>query len=390
MQFKEDYNINNRNKIAFDVIITLLSPLSHIGESVGNQSNLKTLRISDLEGIVNEVFVYSGNGLRGKIRRLGVEGFLEKLNIQVTPAIHQTLFAGGYIDGGTGCDLELDAKIRRLLPPLSVLGTAKPKGLFGSKDAQMVGGRVNIGDAVLCCLESAEYIYNFFPPALPTEVLKGLEQVIEAKRQVEDDRVEAWLHRRERKVSGGDYTALLTEWMPYFEEKLKPYTQWLTWNQKFRFDSLKAPELQKHLHLAAAKGQLSLSGDKPKEKEKEKKTQQMIMGDWLLAQGAKLYSRWSGDITAIEEGFLADALLNFAQSPYLGGKNNVGHGLVQIDIYYRQGGETGHWIHISPTSQVISQKALESHQRYQSYLEEYREYIESNRNNPEIKELLGN
>lgn len=385
-----DYNVFDRHQITFDVVIKLLAPLSHIGESVGNQSNLKTLNITDLEGGSNQVFVYSGNALRnGVLRRRGVDSFLESLGIQVKPEVHQTLFAGGYIDGGTACDLELDKKIRQLLPPISVLGTAKPKGVFGSNDAQMVNGRLAVGDAVLVCYESAEYIYKYFPPAIPEDTLPGLQQVVEAKLLAQNERVESWLKRKERNQQlGSDYRVLLREWQPFLEEKLRTYTQWLTWNQKVRMDSLKSTDLQRHLTGHESDKQLNLLvGTKEKTKKNDTK-QQMIVGDWLIQQGATLYSRWSANVTNVEEGFIADALLKFAENPYLGGKSGTGCGLVSVDIYSSVKGESEHWLHISPSSQIIGDRAQSQHQRYLSYLEDYKGYL-ADLKNSEVKGFLG-
>lgn len=391
-----DYDVFNRHHISFDVVIKLLSPLSHIGETVGNQSNLRTSIITDLEGINNHVFVYSGNALRnGILRRKGVESFLEQLKISINPTVHQTLFAGGFIDGGTACDLELDKQIRQLIPPVSVLGTAKPKGVFNNKNAQMIGGRMAVGDAVLVCWESAEYIYKHFPPAIPSEALLGLAQVVKAKDNLHDTRIEAWLKKEEQSPSMAlEYKELIREWMPFLEEKLRPHTQWLTWNQKVRMDSLKSPDLQGFLEKEESKQQLSLfpesslSEEKKSKSQKKETKQQMIMGDWLVQQGATLYSRWSANITAIEEGFIADALLKFAESPYLGGKSATGCGLISMDVYATTGGKSEHWLHISPSSQLVGDRAKMSHQRYLSYLDEYRKYLEE-LTNSDIKQFLG-
>ena len=122
----------NRYTIQFHVVIKTLSPLSHIGETNGNQSNLRTLKLIDLEGNTSECFCLSGNAIRNHIlRRRGMDSFLSRINVSVNPTTHQTLFAGGFIDGGTGNDLDLDRKVRTLLVPMSVLGTAKPRDLFG-------------------------------------------------------------------------------------------------------------------------------------------------------------------------------------------------------------------------------------------------------------------
>lgn len=384
------YNPLKRKSIAFDVVFKLQSPLSHIGEAIGNQSNLKTIKITDIQGESSEVFVYSGNAIRnGILRRKGMDSFLSQLGLQVEPSVHQLLFAGGFIDGGTGCDLELDKKIRQLLPPLSVLGGAKPKGVFGSKDAQMLDGRIQVGDAMLVCLESAEHLYYNFPPCLPTCVLGGLKQVLEEKEMIENKRIEAWLNNQSVEVETGQYNELLAEWLPFFEEKLKPYTQWLTWNQKVRMDSLKASEFSKFILGNNAEGQLSLLGDTKEKKEAKKVTQQMIMGDWLLQQGATLYSRWNANITTIEEGFIADALLKFAESPYIGGKSGTGCGLVSIDIFYRSGKESGRWMQLNKDNQILSEQAGNSYKAYQSYLEDYRSLLSDLKTGSELRGLLG-
>jgi len=384
----ENYDVNDRHQIRFDVVIETLSPLSHIGESIGNQSNLKTLDITDLTGESNPVFVYSSNSLRnGLFRRKGTLSMLDDLDLTVNPTTHQTLFAGGFIEGGTAVDLELDAKVRKFLPSISVLGTAKPPGLFNSNNSQMIGGRINIGGAYLVCLETAEYIYKSFPPLLPYSVLSFVKELVEAKQSLFNDRVNAWLYQKQ--ISGiqekvRNYQELLLEYMPLLEDKLRSYTQWLTYNQKVRMDSLKDPHLAQYInsnHQIGGQQTSLLSESKPDKKKgkssDEKHSQQMIMGDWLLQPGATLYSRWDGNITDVEEGMLAAALLKFAESPYLGGKCGTGCGLVSFDIYYRSGQEAGKWLTIAPDSQILSERCQENYQRYMQHLEQFKGYIAS-------------
>jgi hypothetical protein len=353
----------NRNKITFYLIIRLLSPLSHIGEAIGNQSNLRIEKIRDLENNSAEVFVYSGNALRGKIlRRIGNSSFLNKLKedgCSVNPTTHQTMFAGGFIDGSTGNDLELDKKIRTYLPGMSLLGAAKPTGLFGSKDSQMIPGRINVGGAYLVCLETAEYIYNTLPAAIPYNCLEAVKEIVEAKNKLEKARIDNWLNNLDSVVSTEKYRNALEKWMPYLENDLKPYTQYLTYRQQTRQDSLKSPELAKHLEQKV-EGQMSLFGTTNKDKKKDKKeakSQQMIMGDWLLQKGSTLLSRWDADITSVEEGFVVNALSEFALAPYLGGKGNSGCGLVSVDVYYRSGQNAGQYLTITENSSTLSDRA---------------------------------
>lgn len=379
----EDYNPGDRYQLTLHLLISLQSPLSHIGETTGNQANLKTLTLSDLEGNSSETFVYSANALRnGILRRCGVDSFLEALGISVNPAVHQTFFSGGYIDGGTGNDLDLDHKIRKLIPPLSLLGTAKPKGVFGGNDAQMVQGRLQVGNGYLVCYESAEYLYRRFQPALPLEAIEGIEAILKEKDTLQRSRVEQWLFSRDERISSTAYNEACRYWLPYLQEKLRSYTEWLTYNQKVRFDSTHDPNLQRHLPF---QDRPKLVGDK---KEKQKSSQ-MISGSWLIQEGAQLYSRWDAHLTNLEEGFLADALLKFNESPYLGGMNNVGCGLCSLQFWFESQDDKGNWMTLTPTAQQLSARAEEQHRRYRDYLTEYRAYLDEAKESAELKALLG-
>lgn len=388
-----NYNTHDRHNIKLHLQITMLQPMSHISESVGNQTNLRTMKVTDLEGNPSEVFTLSGNSLRNRIlRRCGIDSFLGQIGVQVSPTMHHALFCGGAIDGGTGNDLDLDKKIRQLLPCLSVLGTAKPKGLFGVSDAQMVHGRIAVGDAYLVCVESAEYIYRQFPPALPIDVITALEQIVDGKQLQHSQRVNQWLGI-DTKVSQYDLKELLAEWMPFLGEKLRYYSDWLTYNQKTRRDSLHDPNFAKHLigdnpQQKIGQGDLFVvPDDSPKKKPEKEKSQQMIMGNWLLQTGATLYSFWSANITQIEEGFIADALLKFAESPYLGGQSGTGCGLCSMQFWFEDAnGDRGEFIEITPHAQKLSDRATESHARYKQYLKEYKGFLADSKS--DIRSLL--
>jgi hypothetical protein len=399
-----NYNPHDRHNIKLHLQITLLQPLSHISESVGNQTNLRTMKVTDLEGNPSEVFTLSGNSLRNRIlRRCGIDSFLSQIGVQVSPTMHHALFCGGAIDGGTGNDLDLDRKIRQLLPCLSVLGTAKPKGLFGVSDAQMVHGRIAVGDAYLACVESAKYLYQMFPPALPIEVIPALEQIIDGKDLQHSQRVNQWLHHGSPSdVNNYDLKALLAEWMPFLGERLRYYSDWLTYSQKTRRDSLHDPNFANHLIGATPEPQKMISqgdlfgivsepetkkGKSEKAKPEREKSQQMIMGNWLLQTGATLYSYWSANVTRIEEGFIADALLKFAESPYLGGQSGTGCGLCSMQFWFETAeGDRGEFMTITPHAQKLSDRASESHARYKEYLEDYKGFLADSKS--DIRSLL--
>jgi len=179
-----------------------------------------------------------------------------------------------------------------------------------------------------------------------------------------------------------DLKELLTEWMPYLGEKLRYYSDWLTYNQKTRRDSLHDPNFAKHLIGATPQPKIGqgdlfvVADDSPKKKPEKEKSQQMIMGNWLLQTGATLYSYWTANITRIEEGFIADALLKFAESPYLGGQSGTGCGLCSMQFWFETNdGDRGEFMQITPHAQKLSDRAAESHARYKQYLEEYKGFL---------------
>ena len=375
----EQYDIHKRQRLTLHCVITLKSPLSHIGEVSGNVSNLKTIKLLDLEGRPRTCFVYSGNALRnGILRRRGTAAALEALGLEVNPDVHHTLFAGGRIDGSTANDMDLDTRIRQLMPWLSVLGTAKPAGVFGVKAAQMVPGRLAVGSAYLACYESAELIYREFPGILPPEVLSRLQEYLEFKDRLTTNPFETPTAEHVKAYLKGKLDHL-----PYLRNALRTWTEYLTIDQTTRRDSTHDSTLQKFLPLAEQK---LLSGDS--KKEDKKKSDQMIATDRLIMAGSKLYSRWDLNTTAVETGWVIDALLRFAESPYLGGKSNRGNGLVTLDFWYQRGDEKGHFLSVATGQQQLSQPAQEAHATYRNYLSVYQEFLAEAKESDAIRGLL--
>lgn len=377
----KNYDIHDRSRITLHCQITLKSPLSHIGEVAGNVSNLKTAKLLDLEGNPRNCFVYSGNALRnGILRRLGTAAALESLGLEVNPDVHHTLFAGGRIDGSTANDMDLDTRIRQLMPWLSVLGTAKPAGVFGVKAAQMIQGRIAVGSAYLVCYESAELIYREFPGILPVDAAGRLGQYLEAKAQVSSNPFDP---PTDEQI--GALNRAKSQELPYLRKTLKTWTEYMTIDQTTRRDSTHDPSLRKF--LPGGESQAQLLGDAPKPE--KAKSDQMIASDRLIMAGAKLYSRWDLNTTAVETGWVVDTLLKFAESPYLGGKSNRGNGLVTLDFWYQQGGERGHFLSVATGQQELSAPAQAAHAAYQDYLSAYQGFLfEAQENSEAIRGLL--
>jgi hypothetical protein len=373
----DNYDIFDREKLTLHCLITLQTPLSHIGEVSGNVSNLKTSKLLDFEGNPRSVFTYSGNAIRnGILRRVGVAATLKELGIQINPDTHHTMFAGGRIDGSTASDMQLDKKIRVLMPWLSVLGTAKPTGVFGSKDAQMVQGRINVGSGYLICYESAEYVYNQVPALLPPKVQPVVEQLLIAKNRLSSDPftptsaedIDSWEQAK-------------SEYLPLLQKHLKTWTEYLTIDQTTRRDSTLDPNLLKFL---PGEVQTQLNGDGSA---KEKKSDQMIASDRLIMAGAKLYSRWDLNCTKIEQGWIFDTLLKFSESPYIGGKGNRGNGRVHLDFWFQSSDEKG--LLCSLKDGVLSDRFLNAHQKYREYINQYQHFLSEAKTSNELRSLLG-
>ena len=111
----------------------------------------------------------------------------------------------------------------------------------------------------------------------------------------------------------------------------------------------------------------------------------------MLSRGSTIYSLWSFSCTKLEEGAIADALLSFADRPYLGGKNRTGNGLVDMQIYWESAADEergGEWMNLVGGAQQISDRAAECHARYREYLDDYREHLKDAAASSELRSLL--
>ncbi|MFM6581009.1 MAG: hypothetical protein ACKPIX_15845 [Dolichospermum sp.] len=373
----KDYDIFDRERLTLHCVITTQTPLSHIGEVSGNVSNLKTSKLLDFEENPRSVFSYSGNALRnGILRRVGVASVLSELGLQVNPDTHHTMFAGGRIDGSTASDMGLDRKIRTLMPWLSVLGAAKPCGVFGNKDSQMIPGRIEVGTAYLVCYESAEYVYNQIPAILPHECQDAIAQLIVAKNKLFSD-----IFTPAKPEDVDNWNQLKLEKLPFLRKHLKTWTEFLTIDQTTRRDATLDSNLIKFL---PSEVQQQIKGDGTA---KEKKSDQMIVSDRLIMPGAKLYSRWDLHCTQIEQGWIFDTLLKFAQHPYLGGKGNRGNGRVNIDVWFSHAQERG--LLWSSHSGVESDRFTLAHAKYREYINQYQQFLTEAKTSNELRGLLG-
>jgi CRISPR/Cas system CSM-associated protein Csm3 (group 7 of RAMP superfamily) len=140
--------------------LTALSPIYHGGnEKTGNVVLLNRLRFI-VDGKPTDVPVISGNQIRGRLRRLLAQDFLQlagyrlDLSQKKHQKLYHALFAGGVLteveEGESGvADLDLKAKLVKYVVPIRLFGA--------SYSNQMVEGRVLVGFALPICRELRDF-----------------------------------------------------------------------------------------------------------------------------------------------------------------------------------------------------------------------------------------
>lgn len=125
----------------------LLSSLSHIGESNGPDSFLNTQSIVK-NGKIEEVFVYSGNAIRGILRDSGAKYLLG--GKKVSNDIFYLLFSGGNIAGEQKTNIKLAGEIKQKYPFISLFG--------GGIGTALLSGILKVSDAYPICQECSEIV----------------------------------------------------------------------------------------------------------------------------------------------------------------------------------------------------------------------------------------
>lgn len=311
-------------------LIYLKSPLSHIGESLGVDSYLAEQKIIGEDGNPVECFVYSGNAFRGMLRDLATKYLLEKLgNFQIPAESFHLLFSGGTLGGKQNLDIEQARKFRKLLPAFSIFG--------GGVGNQIMAGKMNIGQA--------------YP------VVKETARIIPEKYHLPE--MQSWRH-------------------------------W-TMEQSFtRKDDSKDENLRKYLK-SGNEDQKLIQGETQKKKKDNEPAQQMRYTVELLAPGAILYQRIDlKNMTELELGAFVSGLVEFSKHPYLGGKANVGMGLVEIDYKFTDNPfkpVEDEFMAIGQDQLHLSEPAQYAKEKYDAFLLDiYNQYIEGQET--ELKELL--
>lgn len=137
------------------VLITLLSPLSHGGDSSGSNVSAirRETRVDALTGETAEIPFVSGGSVRGLARDLVMLDWLARLGLtsrDLRPELAHALLAGGSIDAGaamgTSDNMFRDA-VRLVSPAWDLFG--------GVIEGQLMESQLIVGDAVLVCRETA-------------------------------------------------------------------------------------------------------------------------------------------------------------------------------------------------------------------------------------------
>lgn len=334
------------HNLRLDGVITLLSPLSHIGESLGIDSYLSTDWIIGSDGQPVECFLYSGNSFRGILRDMAAKYLLDKLGgLPVPLETFHLLFSGGSIGGPQSIDIDQARLYRRLLPAFSIFG--------GGVGNQIMEGKLKIG----CMYPLVAECQHIIPEHLRNPNAPSWRRWTYEK---------GYTRRDDSK-----------------QENLRKYIV----------------EAQNDGLLPAGNGQQALLTDggenagaeEKKAKEKDGPATQMRYTVELLAAGATLYQRIHlTDMTDLELGAFVSALHQFQTHPYLGGKSGTGHGLCQITYEYRYPGDTesrGKFLEVGDNNLWLSSPATEAKNVYDDFLLAiYNKYIEDKA--PELKQLL--
>lgn len=316
-----------RYNITLEGIITLLSPLSHIGETRGTDSLLIRGYVLDENGQRRETFRYNGNAFRGMLRDCGALYLFEKLGEPKMDLDTLYLFtAGGSIAGEQAVDLARANRIREAFQLISIFG--------GGAKSQVLEGKMSIGFGVPLVRECQGILpERFRNPEAP------------------------------------------------------PWRLWTEENYFTRQDDAKKAKFKKYLpdeeKPALPEGQLfpdEQQEEKPKKKEKEHHQQMRAMVESLCA-GAKLYQRIDlFDMTDLELGAFVSCLEYFSRKPYIGGKSGVGFGLCKIEYEYWDNGRLCHFMTINENQVKACELAENAKQKYDRWLIDlYNQYLEENK-----------
>lgn len=301
-------------------VVTALSSIIHNGgESLGITSKLRREKFVQPDGSVEDVPVISGNGIRGRLRDLGMAHFCRSLGYGVRedgsveglsmPAFY-FLFSGGALtakDGGAkAIDLAYVRKLREAIPLVSVFG--------GAVGATLLPGKLKVDKLYPICAETSHLLPEAYRTDTPMSVWDYLQEEFYTRRD---------------------------------DAKNEQYRPLLSGTTQLALDS-------------GMKAQTLAAAETP---------QQMMYYVESFAAGTRFYWRvLLDDVTDVEfEAFLV-CLAEFSRVPYIGGRSAVGLGHIslQLDQWRRIDSR------ICPAGEAVD---VQIGTRYQQHLRDRRDEI---------------
>lgn len=296
----------------------LLSPLSHIGETISVSSYLVQERIIQDDMTVADVFVYSGNAWRGQLRDLAARYMLDKLGGEAGPAqvgqeMFALLFSGGRIGGTQTTDIGQARRMRAMIPHIAIFG--------GGVGNQILQGKLRVGNCYPVCREATPVLSNRWQSMAEKIEYTDLTMTKEHSRR-DDSKIEN-IHTYMR-----DPVAGLLGFDEPSEGKKKP--------------------------------------------ERDGPADQMRMRMELLNAGTRLQTWLSLDAASeLELGCLVSALHLWADAPHIGGQSSRGYGLADLDyriIDRRTGAVVEEFVKVTEGACLLSPTAENAKERYDQHL----------------------
>jgi hypothetical protein len=286
----------------FNGAVTALSSISHIGENRGITSLLRREKIVAGDGTVEEVPIFSGNGIRGMLRDRGMLHMCRSIGYGepdengvpcgLSLAAFYFLFSGGSLVGNKekskpvsrGIDVDLARNMRSNIPLISIFGAA-----IGN---QIMPGKLKCGKLIPLCAETAHIV----PKSLSSNCNASIWDMVQRESYARRD-----------------------------DEK----------NDNLR--GLIEPEARKRLETNAALKRAAI--DEPDTDTGAH--QQMRYSVETLASGTRFF--WElclDDVTDTEFEAFCITLAEFSRLPYIGGKSSIGHGKISVRF--------DNWMEIDP------------------------------------------
>lgn len=331
--------------IMLEGIVTLMSPLSHIGEVRGTDSLLLRSYIIGGNGMRQETFRYNGNAWRGMLRDHGALYLFRKLGDPKMSLDTLYLFtAGGAIAGEQAVDIDRAEKIRAVFPLLSIFG--------GGAKSQILEGKMHIGFGIPLVRECQSILPERFRSSdAPAWRLWTEENYFTRQDDAKKEQFKQYLHDEITTVPAKSQEALpdASQQMRLFDAAQSP-----------RPESAPAKDVQK--------------------KKKENPQQMRVMVECLCA-GARMYQRIDlVDVTDLELGAFVSALDHWSTAPYIGGKCGVGFGLCNVFYDYQdESGQLQCFTVIGESQIKLGQIAADAKAAYDRWLLElYNQYVATN------------